>query len=253
MSKLQSKSYRLTDDRSGISFDLQVGRKGNLTVYDEDKKVRRAIRHCPNQTSIYVDKQDPYFIVSPIVFKFGQLTVPADQPITQQFLDNHPDKGRWFEEVNEEMEAKESIEYDELVTDVKYAIRETAKKEDGIHELSAVVAAITGSVKDASSLGIESLKRILYNKVEENPYRFVNEKGDVIMFEDDEMKRRYIVLRAIDDAIIKKSVNQKSILWVKEKKIITTAPASVDVIDYFADYLTTDEGRLVMEEIVKRS
>ena len=40
---------------------------------------------------------------------------------------------------------------------------------------------------------------------------------------------------------------------LKEKKIITTAPASVDVIDYFADYLTTDEGRLVMEEIVKRS
>jgi hypothetical protein len=52
--KLQSKTYRLADDRSGESCMIKTGKKGDLTIFDEEAGRRRAIRHCPNQRSIFV-------------------------------------------------------------------------------------------------------------------------------------------------------------------------------------------------------
>ena len=49
MAKLRDKSYRLADDRSGESFLLKTGKKGNMTIYDAQVNARRVIKHCPNQ------------------------------------------------------------------------------------------------------------------------------------------------------------------------------------------------------------
>ncbi len=42
-------------------------------------------------------------------------------------------------------------------------------------------------------------------------------------------------------------------VWVKDNKVIATAPRSIELLEYFADYLATDEGMLVLEEITRRS
>ena len=261
----KSKSYRLTDSRSGESFMLKTGKKGNLTVFDSEANkgdgARRAIRHCPNQKSIFVDEQDQHALVVPIIFQYGQLEVDARNPITQQFLDNHPSNmsntidglGGWFEIVNEEQENKESISSEELKNDIIYQVRKMAKTKDGIHELSAVVAVILSSVHEASKMGIETLKRVIYNEVDENPNYFADEFGNVTVFEDTVIKRKYITLRAIKEGVIKKSPNNRSMVWGKDSSMIATAPRAVDLIEYFADFLTTDEGILVGEEIEKRS
>lgn len=257
MSKLQKKTYRLADDRSGESCMIKTGKKGDLTIYDEETQRRRAIRHCPNQRSIYVDEQDVHSLITPIIFEYGFLEVDPQQPITQQFLDSHPanvaNGGGWFEVVDEEMEAKESIEDEELKNDIMYAVRQMAKSKDGIHELSAVVAVLLDSVDEASKMGLESLKRIIYNEIDVDPKYFVDEKGNVTIFEDDGIKRKYLILRAIKEGIIKKSVNNRSIVWAKDNKVIATAPRSIELIEYFSDYLSTEEGMLVLEEITRRS
>jgi len=264
MGKTSVKTYRLTDNRSGESFMLKTGKKGNLTVFDEEfkredggKGARRAIRHCPNQKSIFMDEQDKHSLVQPIIFINGYLDVPNNQPITQAFLDAHPsntaNNGGWFEHVNEEQEAKEAIEDEELRMDVMYAVRQTAKKKDGIHPLRAVVTVLTGSYQDTIAMGVEELKNILYNEIEADISRFVDENNNVTIFDDDNVTRKYIILRAIREGIIKKSADGKSILWSKGSKVIATAPKSVDTIQYFADYLTTEDGILVAEEIAKRS
>lgn len=261
MAKLRDKTYILADERTGMSTMIKTGKKGTLTIFDPsygENGSRRAIRHCPNQKSIFIDEQDKHALVEPIIFEFGLLTVSADNPITQQFLDRHPsnvannEHGGWFMEINEEEEAKESIKEDELKTDIMYAVRQMAKKEDGIHELSAVVAVMLGDVGEASKMGIEQLKRVIYNQIEANPYYFADENDNVTIFEDDDIKRRYIILRAIKEGIIKKSSNARSIVW-SDGKVVATAPRSIDLIDYFSDFLTTDEGILVAEEIARRS
>jgi hypothetical protein len=259
MAKLQSKSYRLTDDRSGESFMLKTGKKGNITVFDEVEKIRRAIRHCPNQRSIYMDEQDKYALVQPIIFINGYLEVPANQPMTQKFLDAHPSNsanssnGGWFEEVNEKLEAKESIQDDEKRMDVKYAVRAKAKEQDGLHELRAVVAVISGSVEDTYLMEADELKNYLYNEIEADVEYFLDENGNVSIFEDDEIQRKYLTLRAIREGIIKKNATGRSILWAKDNKVIATAPRSMEIVEYFADYLTTEDGILVLEEITRRS
>ena len=260
-----SKSYRLTDSRSGESFMLKTGKKGTLTIFDSEANggagARRAIRHCPNQKSIFMDLQDQHALVVPIIFQYGQLEVDGRNPITQLFLDNHPSNSAntedgssgWFETVNEEQENKESITDEELQNDIMYAVRQMAKTEDGIHELSIVVSVLLGNFDEASEMGIETLKRVIYNEIKANPYYFADESGNVTIFEDTTTKRKYITLRAIKEGVLKKSVNNRSILWARDGKIVATAPRSVDLIEYFADFLTTDEGILVAEEIEKRS
>jgi hypothetical protein len=257
--KLTDKTYRLTDNRSGESCVIKTGKRGNLTILDFKTQMRRAIKHCPNQKSIYVDEQDKFALVEPIIFEGGYLKVLFDQPITQKFLDYHPSNaanakdGGWFELVDDEIEAAEDIHTEELQIDVKSMIRKVSKEKDGIHRLSAIVAVLKGSVLEASKMGIEELKRELYNEVENDLSYFVNEAGDVTIFDNHDIQRKYLILNGIREGILKKSANGKSILWSKDGKLIVTAPRSVDTIDYFADFLTTDEGIMVAEEIVNRS
>ena len=257
--KLVDKTYRLSDNRSGESCIIKTGKKGNLSIFDNKLKERRAIRHCPNQKTIFVDEQDTFALVEPIIFEGGYLKVPFDQPMTQQFLDLHPansgntDDGGWFEIVDDEVEAKESIELEELQMDVKSMIRKVSKDKDGIHKLAAVVAVLKGSVDDATKMGIEELKMELYNEVENDIKYFVSESGDVTIFDDEDIQRKYLILNGFKSGVIKKSANGKSVLWSKDNKIIVTAPRSVDTVDYFADFLTSDEGIMVCEEIVNRS
>lgn len=251
------KEYRLAEDRSGESCSIKIGRKGTLTYYDEAKRERRAIRHCPNQKSIFIEEQDKYAKVEAIVFVNGYLTVSDKNPITQEFLDSHPSNvangGSWFEEVDDEKEAKESIELDELKVDLKSLIRTKSKEKDGIHLLKAEASVVLGSVDEAASKGIEELKQILYNEVDYDPFYFTDDSGNPTIFDNEEVIRKYMVLKAIKDGVVRKSANNKSVLWGKGKDIITTAPMGVDIVDHFTAFLGTDEGMLVMEEITRRS
>ncbi len=254
---IKDKTYRLAKDKSGVSFMLKTGRNGRLLTFDSEIKRNRAIRHCPNEGSIFIDEQSDMALVDPIIFLNGYLEVDSYNQITQIFLDTHPDNvangGTWFEEVNDEADAKESIETDELKVDIKQAIRDKSKEDNGIYALEAVVSVLNGSVAEVSKMSKEELKRELYLAVDNDPYYFVNDSNDVTIFENDYIIRKHLVLVAIRNGILKKSTNNKSILWGDTNKIIVTAPVSVNVVDYFTDYLATDDGMLVFDEITKKS
>lgn len=255
--KFTEKSYRLMDDRSGLAFMLKVGKRGDLLTFDEEAGYNRAIRHCPNERSIFVDEQSDHALVAPITFYGGYLEVKAAEQATQIFLNNHPDNGAnggtWFEEVNDEKEAAESIQIDEMKLDIKYAVRQKSKEESGVHELEAVAAVLLNSVELASEMQTEELKRTIYMEVDKDPYYFVDDLGNVNIFDDDSITRKYIVLRAIKDGIIKKTPNSKSIVWARDGALIASAPRGIELVDYFADFLSSDEGMLVAEEIARRS
>lgn len=255
--KFTAKEYRLTGDRSGLAYDIKTGRKRKLLVFDEDKGISRPIRHCPSEPTIYADDQSQYAYVEPIFFMHGYLKVPKEAQITQQFLDAHPSNvangGNLFEEVNDEKEAERELELDEMKIDIYNAIREVAKKDGGEYELEAVVAVLENSVATAAEMGMQSLKRRIYQEVESNPEYFCDDEGNVTIFEDAYVTRKYFVLRAIKEAVIKKSPNGRSILWVRDGKTIATAPRGIDLTDYFTEFLGTDEGMLVADEIKKRS
>lgn len=255
--KFVAKEYRLADDRSGLSFVLKTGKQKNLLVFDEEKGISRPIRHCPNEPTIYADKQSEFALVEPIIFMHGYLSVPREAQITQSFLDTHPDNvsngGIWFEEVNDEKEAEADLIIDEIKIDIYNAVRNKLKEDGGVYELEAVVAVLENSVATASDMSPQALKRRIYQEIEANPLYFTDDNKNVTIFEDDYINRKYFVLRAIKEAIIKKSSNNKSMVWVKDNKMIATAPRGLELVEYFADFLSTEEGMLVSEEIKRRS
>lgn len=255
--KFTSKRYRLAGDRSGETFILKVGKNKRLVIFDETIGRNRPIRHCPNERSIFIDEQSQHALVEPIIFQFGVLDVAPTEQITQLFLDNHPDNvkngGGWFEEINDDEDAEREVEIEDLILDIKQTIRDKEKERDGVYALEMAVAVLINSVEKASRMSPESLKRTLYNKVEENPHYFTDDNGNINIFDDEAMQRKYLTLRAIKDGIIKKSPNGKSMLWAKENTVITTTPRGVDLVEHFADFLSTNDGITVLEDIKRRS
>ena len=100
---------------------------------------------------------------------------------------------------------------------------------------------------------VKSLKRRIYQEIEADPFYFCDDNGNVTIFEDDYITRKYFTLRAIKESIIKKSSNNKSMVWVRDGKVIVSAPRGIELTEHFAEFLSTDEGMLVSEEIKKRS
>lgn len=255
--KYLDKSYRLVNDRSGEAFLLKTGKNRKLLIFDEKKGFNRPIRHCPNEKSIFIDEQSDHALVEPIIFEFGQLEVSYQNQITQKFLNAHPDNasngGNWFEEINDEVEAEKIIETEELILDIKQEIRNKSKEKDGIYALEMVASVLLNSDNKASEMGKEELKRIIYREVDKNPNYFLDENNNINIFNNEELQRKYLTLRALKEGILKKSISDKSIMWAKDNKVITSAPRGINLIDYFADFLSTDDGILVLEEIKKRS
>tara|TARA_R110000796_G_scaffold23144_1_gene66654 strand:- start:2426 stop:3244 length:819 start_codon:yes stop_codon:yes gene_type:complete len=258
-SSLKTKEYRLCDNRRGLMLILKTGKdkKKRLMVWDEKSEISRPIRHCPSEKSIFIDEQTEYAFVEPILFLSGYLEVDRTKQITQKFLDNHPDNavngGSWFEEINDEQEAEDDLTLEELKNDVYNAVRKKALEADGEYELEAVVAVLENSVQKASEMQLNSLKRRIYQQVQSNVEYFTDDNGNVNIFEDEYIMRKFFVLRAIKEGIIKKSINGKSMVWVKDNSAIASAPRGLELVEYFADFLGTDEGLLVSEEIKKRS
>ena len=83
------------------------------------------------------------------------------------------------------------------------------------YELEAVVAVLDNDVQGASIMKVKSLKRRIYQEIEADPFYFCDDNGNVTIFEDDYITRKYFTLRAIKESIIKKSSNNKSMVWVR--------------------------------------
>jgi len=253
--KLVEKVYRLCNDKSPMTFTLNIGRNHNLIVNDKSG-MPQAIRHCINEKSIFVKMQSEYARVAPIVFKGGYLTVPANMQITQAFLDANPKNkangGHVFEFVDDEQHAKDHIAVDEKKIDIKYTIRKRSKEKDGVHALKQVASVIKGSLVEVDEMGVEELKEMLYNQVDTNYRFFIDDAGNVDIFEDEYLKRKYLALRSIKAGIIKESSDRKSILWADSNQTIYSAPVGQNLLDTFADFLATDDGILVIESITAK-
>ena len=246
------KAYRLLKYQP-LTFELKTGRDNNLLMFDEKSKRQRAIRHCPNEQSIFVDEQSDVAVVAPIVFSRGILYTKATQPTTQLFLDSHPKNGTVFEEVNDAADAQELTDYEEIKLDVKQAIRAKSKEEGGIEELRVVVGVLNSNVGQAAKMTGPELKNSLYDLVETKLNRFIDEDDNVTIFDDPEIKRIAIAQQAFNSGVIQVSPDATKIVWSDSKALICNIPTGLNHLDYFSEYLASPEGMAVALEVSKRS
>jgi len=249
---LAPKEYRLTKYQP-LTFELKTGRDNDLIIFDESEDTNRAIRHCKNEKSIFVDEQSKNAVVSNIIFINGFLFTEQKDVITQDFLDAHPSNGRLFEAIDDAADAKDMVDWEELILDIKYAIRQKAKEENGAETLRILVSVINSDPSGASKMEVDELKNELYDAVNVNPMRFCNEEGEVTVFDDSDITRMAIAQQAFLSGVITISGDSRRVIWGDNKATICNIPLGKNATQYFSNFLETEEGMTVMREIDKRS
>ncbi len=244
--------YRLKNGLKPLSFDLAVGRNGDLTYFDEKTRKPVAIRHCPNEKSIALSQQSDFAVVTPITFTGGFLTVMPREVMTIDFLDSSPHSGDIYERIDAEQEAFEEIEYDELVLTVKSAILAKSKAENGIFMLQSLLGVVTGDFASTKNKKDSQIKRDLYALAETNPTRFVSDNGEFNAFDTGDFKRKDLVLRSLDVGVIKKSISGQSVIWGDNGKDILIIPKGKDFLEYLSEFLGDDDGIPVAREMEER-
>jgi hypothetical protein len=248
---LEPREYRLLRYQP-LTFTLKTGRSNDLVIFDEDKEVNRAIRHCPNEKSIFVDEQSDNAVVKNIIFINGFLYTEPTEIITQKFLEMHPSEGNIFELIDDAADAKEMIDYEETILDIKQAIRQKAKEENGEETLRVIVSVIISSPTLAANMSVAELKNTLYEAVDSNPDRFIDDSGDVTIFDDSDITRKAVAQQAFVSGVLSVSADSRRIIWSDNKATICQIPTGKNYLNYFANFLETEEGMDVMREIDKR-
>jgi len=247
----EDQSYRLLK-YSPLTFELKTGRDNNLVIHDENTNDTRAIKHCPNEKSIFVDEQSKLGVVQSIVFYNGILNVEGTSVRTQEFLEVHPGNGSSFAIVDQSADAEEMLEWEDLILDMKTMIRKKAREENGIEELRVLVSALTNDIANVAKMSIPELRYASFELVESNPNRFLNDDGEISIFDDSDITRKAISNNAFTSGVVTLSPDARQVLWSDNKSPICSVPQGKDYSQFFADYLKTDDGIEVMKELTKR-
>lgn len=248
---LEPKEYRLLKYQP-LTFELKTGRDNDLIIFDETEETNRAIRHCKNEKSIFVDDQSSQAVVNNIIFTNGFLYTEAKDIITQDFLEAHPSNGRIFEVIDDAADAHEMVADEELILDIKQAIRTKAKEPNGIEMLRVVVSVLISDAGKASKMSPDELKNEAYYAVDENPNRFCNEEGEVTIFDDSDITRKAVAQQAFTSGVISVSADARRIVWSDNKATICNIPTGKNHLEYFSTFLESEEGMEIMKEIDKR-
>jgi hypothetical protein len=249
--KLTAKNYRLLRYQP-LTFTLKVGRNNSLLVFDESTGMNRAIRHCPGERSIFVDEQSENAVVVPIIFLKGLLETKETEVLTQMFLDAHPKNGGVFELIDTASDATDIADMEELKLDVKQAIRDKAKEDAGMEELRLITSVLISNAAEAAKMEPSQIKNALYDLVDQNVKRFVNDNGEVSIFDDVKIKRAAITQHAFNSGVIQVSADGSKVMWSDNKATICMIPVGQSHVDFFSKYLGTEEGLQVAVEISRR-
>ena len=246
-----NKSYRLLKYQP-LTFELKTGRDNNLVIFDETTDNTRAIKHCPNEKSIFVDEQSKLGVVQSIVFINGVFNAKATDVRTQEFLELHPSNGTTFEVINQSADAQAMLDWEDAILDMKTEIRKKAREENGIEEIRVLVSALTSDIGGTAKMSPAELRYAAFELVETMPERFLNDDDEISIFDDSDITRKAVSNNAFASGVVTLSPDARQILWADNKAPICSVPQGKSYSQFFADYLSTDDGIEVMKELSKR-
>ena len=227
------KVYRLTKNNSPLSFMLPTRntKRYPLLWFDEEKGINKPLRYARNQNSPFEDEQDGSAIVEPIIFEDGMLHVPKNNQVLQKFLHYHPMKGLKYEEINEERDASEDVEFLNLEVDALIEARQLS-----IDQLENIASVIFGV--DTSKISTAEMKRDVLVYARQYPDEFL----DIVR--DPQLKLQATVRQLFDNGIIQFRKNQKEVWYntTNNKKKMLTVPFGEDGHFTVSTYFQTDDG-----------
>lgn len=121
--------YFLSNGKSPLTYSIaHKDTEKRRLLYTDEKKVIHSLRYARNQQSPFLDQQNEFAIVDPIVFLDGKLVIPKENTQLQYFMSIHPDNeangGSVFYKYDPEAIAKQEMEQMELELNARLAIRD---------------------------------------------------------------------------------------------------------------------------------
>lgn len=244
MSKeISDKLYVLKRRTFPISFMLASRNttRRSLLYFDTKTNTNRPLRYAVNQKSPFEDEQDGNFILEPIIFDDGLLSVPKENQVLQMFLAYHPDNGTVFEEVDTKRDASVQIDNINIQLDAQIAAREL-----DIATAEAIARVMMGTRVDR--LSSEELRRDLMLFARNNPYDFLQ------LLNDPELKLQNIAVKALQDGtFVLKNKNRDIFFNLQDnKKKLMGVPFGEDPTRLLASWLQSNDGLETYEYLSKK-
>lgn len=121
--------YFLSNGKSPLTYSIahKDTNKRRLLYTDKDGETH-SLRYARNQKSQFLDQQNEFAIVEPIVFGDGKLVIPSDNTQLQYFMSIHPDNeannGSVFYKYDPEEVAKREMAEMDLELEARLTIRD---------------------------------------------------------------------------------------------------------------------------------
>ena len=241
----------VTPDSKTLHYVLKTGTKGDIIIQNPRTKKREAIRYASNQPSVYISQQVGDCITPAIVMEEGYLKVPKTNSILLDFLRLSPQYNRDFREVDPERDAQEKIERKEMVLDIQSAFRTKQKEVYGDVSLASLLIMKSNrsfTPEQIDAMGPSQVREILYTLSENDPEIFLNSKGKVDCFENNDFIRHDLVIRSLSEGLINVSTTGREIFW-GNGELLLDVPSGKRYRDYLADFFLSTEGEKVMQDL----
>jgi hypothetical protein len=232
------KTYKLKSNATPISFTLPSRNTTRfpLLYFDEENNVNRPLRYARNQKSPFEDEQDGNFLLEPIIFDDGFLSVPRTNPVLQQFLHYHPLNGSAFIEVDKTNDAAKEVEMLNFEVDALIEARQLT-----VEQLEVVSRVMFQ--KDVTNVSTAELRRDVLIYAKREPKSFLDILNDPLL------KLQSNVQMFFSSNILQFRNGQREV-WFNtksNKKKMMGIPFGEDPFETVALFLKTDEGIEVLK------
>jgi hypothetical protein len=225
MSTTKNIIFRLLNDEKPISWQLPLEHLLLPKIVDGIAGAEKHVHYIKGASTIYVEDYKGDKKPEQVVFEDGELEVRPTDFLLLELLRRHPWMGKKYFEVNEEKEAKKSLEIYELRDKANALIN----KMDEI-ELSAASLAILG--EGSIHWGTTMCKAKLKERAYENPIDLINE------METPDYENRYLVSLAIMKKIIRVNPSNTAVVWGDTENVIVRIAVGENPITRMAEFLS---------------
>ena len=232
------KTYKLKSNATPISFTLPSRNTTRfpLMYFDEEQNMNRALRYARNQKSPFEDEQDGNFLLEPIIFDDGFLSVPRTNPVLQQFLHYHPLNGHSFVEVDKTVDAAQEVENLNFEVDALIEARQLT-----IEQLEVVSRVMFQ--KDVTNISTAELRRDVLIYAKKEPRSFLEILNDPLL------KLQSNVQLFFAHNLLQFRNGQREVWYntKSNKKKMMSIPFGEEPFETVALFLKSDEGIEVLK------
>jgi hypothetical protein len=196
----------------------------------------RSLRYSTSQASFFMDKQIGDVLTTYLSIEEGKLMVPKSNTHLQKFLAIHPDNGVVFKEFDPKNESKAVYEAQNLKLDAHLLSRQI--------DTPTLVAVAMLMYKDYNEgMDLFTVKRELYNEIENNPKLFIK------LASDQNLKLKSTGKIAVFRGFLSYANFR---FYDEEGKVICEANRNENEYDSLAAYFGTAEGRSLYDYLVQK-